>query len=108
LTNRLKRKPALSYIGLVTGTGQLVMGIANVKSTSMLPRINGGETYTSYRAQNNLSYANIAMGTTTIITSALNLAMQKKNKGKKNAYGFYSYPNYTNTVSMGLSITRKI
>ncbi len=108
LTNRLNHKPALSYIGLVTGTGQLIMGIANVKSTSMLPRINGGDTYTSYKAQNNLSYVNIAMGTTTIITSALNLAMQKKNNDKRNAFNLYSYPNYTNAVSMGLSLTRKI
>ena len=107
-SNRLKSKPALSYIGLVTGTGQLIMGIASVKSTSFQPVINGGETYTSYKAQNNLSYANIAMGTTTIISSALNLAMKKKNKEKRNAFNLYSYPNYTNTVSMGLSLTRKI
>ncbi len=108
LSNRLKHKPALSYISLVTGMGQLIMGIANVKSTSFQPVINGGDIYTSYKAQNYLSYANIAMGTTTIISSALNLAMQKKNKDKRNAFNLYSYPNYTNAVSMGLSITRRI
>jgi len=107
-SNRLKHKPALSYIGLVTGTGQLIMGIANVKSTSFQPGINGGDTYTSYKAQNHLSYANIAMGTATIISSALNLAMQKKNKDKRNAFNLYGYPNYTNTAPMGLSITRRI
>lgn len=108
LSNRLKHKPALSYIGLITGTGQVIMGIANVKRTSIQPVINGGETYTSYKAQNNLSYVNIAMGTTTIITSVINLVMQKKNKDKRSSFNLYSYPNYTNEVSMGLSFTRKI
>ena len=70
--------------------------------------MNGGEYYTSYKAQNNLSYVNIAMGTTTIITSALNLALQKKMNCKKNALSFYSQPNYSNTASMGFSFTRKI
>ena len=108
LSNRLKHNTALSYIGLMTGTGQVIMGIANVKRTSSLPVINGGETYTSYKAQNNLSYVNIAMGTTTIVTSALNLVLQKKIKDKRNAFNLYSYPNYTSSVSMGLSFTRKI
>jgi len=42
LSNRLKNNPSLSYIGLVSGTGQLIMGIANVRSTSIQPAINGG------------------------------------------------------------------
>lgn len=108
LSTRLKHNIALSYIGLVTGTTQVIMGIANVKRTSSLPVINGYETYTSYKAQNNLSYVNIAMGTTTIVTSALNLALRKKIKDKRNAFNLYSYPNYCSSVSMGLSFTRKI
>lgn len=108
LSKRLKHNTALSYIGLVTGTTQVIMGIANVKRTSSLPVINGYETYTSYKAQNNLSYVNIAMGTTTIVTSALNLVLQKKIKDKRNAFNLYSYPNYSSSVSMGLSFTRKI
>ena len=108
LSNRFKHNPALSYIGLITGTGQVIMGIANVKKTSLLPGINGGDTYSSFKAQNNLSYVNIAMGSTTLLTSVLNLAMQKKNKDKRNAFNLYSYPNYTNEVTMGLSFTRKI
>ncbi len=107
-SGRLKYKPGLSYIGLATGAGQVIMGVASVRKTSYQPVVNGGDTYTSYKAQNNLSYINIAMGSTTIITSALNIAMQKKNKDKKNAFNLYSFPNYANTVSVGLSITRKI
>lgn len=108
LSNRLKPHPALSHIGLVSGTGQLIMGIASVRSARIQPAINGGEYYTSYKAQNNLSYANIAMGTTTIISSALNIARQKKNIDKRNVLNLYSYPNYANAVSMGISLTRKI
>lgn len=48
------------------------------------------------------------MGTTTIVTSALNLALRKKIKDKRNAFNFYSYPNYCGSVSMGLSFTWKI
>ena len=36
LSNRLKHNVALSYIGLVAGTTQVIMGIANVKRTSSL------------------------------------------------------------------------
>lgn len=108
LSRRLRHNTTLSYIGLMTGTAQVVMGIANVKRTSRLVQVNGGETYTSYKAQNNLSYVNIAMGTTTLITSAFNLALQKKIKDKRNAFNLYSYPNYSSSVSMGLLFTRKI
>lgn len=108
LSHRYKYNTTMSYIGLVAGTGQVIMGIANVRRTSMLPQINGGETYTSFKAQNNLSYINIALGTTTIITSVLNLALQKKMKDKRTCFSLYSYPEYSNSVSMGLSFTRKI
>ena len=108
LSSHYKQNTKLSYIGLVAGTGQIIMGIANVKRTSMLPQINGGDNYTSFKAQNNLSYINIAMGTTIIVTSALNLALQKKIRDKRTCISLYSYPDYSNSVSMGLSFTRKI
>ena len=108
LSNRFKQNKTLSWLGLVTGSTQVILGLANTKRTTNFSVMNGGEYYTSYKAQNNLSYVNIAMGTTTIITSALNLALQKKMNCKKNALSFYSQPNYSNTVSMGFSFTRKI
>ena len=108
LSNRFKNNTTMSYIGLIAGTGQVIIGIANVRRTSLLPQINGGGAYTSFKAQNNLSYINIAMGTTTLLTSALNLALQKKIKEKRNAFNLYSYPDYSNSLSMGLSFTRKI
>ena len=107
LSRRFNHNRAFSYIGLVTGAGQVIMGITNVKTGKRyLP--NGYETYTSYKAQNNLSYVNIAMGTTTLITSALNLALQKKIKDKRNAFNLYSHPDYSNSISMGMSFTRRI
>lgn len=108
LSGHFKTNVTLSYIGLVTGTGQIIMGIANIKRTSISPQINGGEAWTSYKAQNNLSYINIAAGATTLVTSTLNLVIQKKNKDKRNTFNLYSYPDYNNSVSMGLSFTRKI
>jgi len=108
LSNRFKHNSTISYIGIITGTGQVVFGAANIKKTRIEPLINGGEANTSYKKQNNLSYMNIALGTTTIVTSALNLFMNKKNKETKNAFNLYSYPNYNNSVTMGLSFTRRM
>lgn len=108
LSNRFKHNSTLSFIGIITGTGQVVFGAANIKKTRIEPLINGGEANTSYKKQNNLSYINIALGTTTVVTSALNLVMNKKNKETKNAFNLYSYPNYNNSVTMGLSFTRRM
>jgi hypothetical protein len=108
LSRRFNHSRTFSYIGLVTGAGQVIMGITSVKTGKRYLPVNGYETYTSYKAQNNLSYVNIAMGTTTLITSALNLALQKKIKDKRNAFNLYSHPNYSNSISMGMSFTRRI
>ena len=108
LSSRLKHNTVLSYIGLMTGTAQVIMGITNVKRTGNFSQVNGGEIYTSYKAQNNLSYVNIAMGTSTLITSVLNLTLQKKIKDERNAVNVYSYPNYCRSVSMGLSFSRRL
>mgnify|MGYP003577230884 CR=1 FL=1 len=108
LSNRFGQNRTLTWFGVITGTGQVILGLANIKQTNGFSQINGAEMYTSYKAQNNLSYVNIAMGTTTIITSALNLAFQKKMKDKRNAFNLYSYPGLNNAMSMGLSFSRKI
>jgi hypothetical protein len=107
LSNRWRQTPVLSYIGLVTGTGQLILGAANVKANKTNHAIDPPPTL-SYKRQNNLSYANIALGTTTIVTSALNLILNKSKKENKNAFNLYSYPNYASSVTMGLSFTRRM
>ena len=108
LSNHWKQSPVLSYIGILAGTGQVIMGATNIKKSTTEYWINGGETTTSYKNQNNLSYANITLGTTTIITSALNLFLNKKNKETRNAFNLYSYPNYNNSVTMGISFIRQM
>jgi hypothetical protein len=108
LSNRFQNNRVVSYIGLITGTGQIILGAANIKKTKTLPQLNGGEVTTSYKKQNTLSYANIALGTTTVVSGAINLIMNKKNKETRNAFNLYSYPDYNNTVTMGLSFARRI
>ena len=108
LSNRWKQSPVLSYFGILAGTSQVLIGAANIKKSTTEYWMNGGETTTSYKKQNNLSYANIALGTTTIVTSALNLLLNKNMKESKNAFNLYSYPNYASSVTMGLSFTRQM
>jgi hypothetical protein len=98
----------MPYIGLAAGIGQVIIGIVNIKHPVTAHGINQYPVTTSYKAQNNLSYVNIALGTTTIITSTLNLLMNRKNSMKRNAVNLYSYPTYNNSLSMGLCFTRRI
>jgi hypothetical protein len=102
ISGRWNYSPVLSYVGIVTGAGQVIMGITNIKKPFT------GEGTLSYRAQNNLSYINIALGSTTIISSALNMVINKKAKEKRNAFNLYSTPNYANSVTMGLSFRRSL
>ena len=108
ITGNWRNSKTLSYIGLASGASQLVLGLANIKKTSITPLINGGEIQTSYKSQNSLSYANIAVGTTTIVSSIINLARQKKNSDMRTAWGVYSFPNQNNSVTMRVSVSRRI
>ena len=109
LTNRSGRKSgAMNYLGLLTGTSQIVLGLANTRKNQTEYRINGPSRTVSYKGQNNLSYLNIAAGTTTVLTSAINLFLYKHTKEKKSAFNIYSYPDINNTVTAGLSFTRNL
>jgi hypothetical protein len=108
-SGRWKSNTGMQFVGLITGAGQVIMGATNIKkSTTSSNYFNGAVTVTSYKSQNTLSYVNIALGTTTMISSALNLLLNKKNVESRNAINLYSYPNESNSVTMGLSLTRKI
>jgi hypothetical protein len=106
LSGRLNH-PVLSYIGIASGAGQVLIGITNLKKTTTVQPMGSAQVTTSYKSQNNLSYLNIALGTTTVLTSALNLVMRPK-KEKKHAFNLYSYPNNASSLSMGVSFTRKL
>jgi hypothetical protein len=107
LTGRFGNAKVISYIGFFSGSAQILMGIANVRKD----RTEWGMYTTraiSYKPQNNLSYINIAVGTTTMVTSALNLIINNKIKNKKSAVGLYSYPGLNNEMNMGLTLARRL
>jgi hypothetical protein len=95
-----------AHVGLVTGAAQVIFGAATLK---------GDRNYTydgtyrlSYKAGNHLSYLNIATGTATIVSSLINMSINKKLKNKKSAVNFYSYPNFNNKLSVGFCFAKAI
>lgn len=98
----------LSRIGIAGGAVQVIMGIASVRKPGYGHTIEGNYVPTSFKAQNNLSYANIALGSASIVTNVINLAMHKRNKSRKNVCTLYSHRNYANSLSLGFSLTRRI
>lgn len=93
-------------ISLVTGGAQLLLGVLNVKKETTQDVVNGGMLHTRYRAQNNVSYFNIAMGSATVVTGTLNLLMNA-NRKKALPLSLYSYPNEANSLSMGLHFSHR-
>lgn len=96
-------------LGLISGTAQIVLGLANIRKDKIDYMINGYSTKTSYRVQNNLSYINIAAGTATLFSSAFNLYLNKiKKEEVRNSFSFYSYPDMNQQLNMGISVIRKL
>lgn len=93
-------------VSLLTGGAQLIFGIANIKMDRRTIGLNGTSSYTRYRAQNSVSYLNIAMGTATLVTSSLNLLMHAKTE-RNSPLSFYSFPNEANSISMGLHFSHR-
>ena len=88
-----------AYTGLVSGGGQLIWGLANIRKAQFTAGVNGSSSYTRYRAQNNLSYLNIALGTATMVTSGLQLAMRKKMEKGGLPVSVYGFPNEANSMT---------
>jgi len=106
ISNHAKAGRGLAYAGMISGTTQIVLGALNIKKTGESYGL--GSARVSYKNQNHLSYANIAMGTATLITSALNFAKARSNKDTRNAFSLYSYPGYNNSLTTGISFSRRI
>jgi hypothetical protein len=104
----LGRSKTLSYLGLLSGTSQIVLGLTNIRQDDKEYSINGPSTTVSYKYQNHLSYINIAAGTTTVLTSAVNLYLNKRIKDKRNALNLYTYPDINSKMVTGLSFTRSL
>lgn len=109
LSGRFGNAKAISYIGFLSGASQLILGLSNIKNDkNYYDGWGAGSRTISYKAQNNLSYINIALGTTTMVTSALNLYINSKIKDKKNTVGLYSYPGLNNDMNLGVSFARRL
>jgi len=106
LTLTGNKSKAVGYVGLATGTLGIIMGAVSIRPDEQIEYINGYPETISYKQQRNLSYLNIAMGTTCLVSSAINLLMIKKER--KNTISLYSYPGINNKLNVGFSLTRKI
>lgn len=107
-TRNFSRSKTFPCIGLISGTSQIVLGLTNIRKDDKQYQINGPSRTVSYKSQNNLSYINIAAGTTTVLTSAVNLFMNRRIKDKQNTVHVYSYPDITNRLVTGIAFTRSL
>lgn len=109
LSNRFSGSKTIGNMGLISGTAQVVLGLANIRKQRIEYEINGYSTKTSYQAQNNLSYINIAAGAATLFSSAFNLYLNKNKKDEvRNKFSLYTYPDINQQMNMGVSIVRKL
>jgi hypothetical protein len=106
MSGRYKGSKEVAIIGLMAGAANIIIGADKIRKDKEELTINGPKIITSYKPQNNLSYINIAMGTTTILTSAFNLLVNRKER--KSSIGLYSYPGVNNNLNMGLSFSKRI
>jgi len=90
-------------IGLVTGAGQVVLGIASFPKT--VYGFNGAVTNESKKT---LSMVNIGLGTSTMILSAWNLINKKKVKDRSTTLNVYGLPAEGSRMNIGFCLTRKI
>ena len=108
LSNGFKSSKVLSYIGLATGATQVILGLTHIRKDEVEYRINTPERTLSYSSQNTVSYINITVGTSAMVTSAVNLLINNSLKDKRNAFNLYSYPGNNNRLVAGLSFTRSL
>lgn len=90
-------------VGLVTGAGQLTLGVLNHSKKQM---IRGGSYVNP--AQRNLSLINIGFGVSTMILSSWNLVNNRKQKEKSLSWNIYSFPTQDSNMGLGLSLTKRL
>ena len=105
MSGRYKGSKEVAIIGLMTGAANIIIASQNIKKDKEELRVNSPKIITSYKAQNNLSYVNIAMGTTKVLTSAFNLLVNRKERSS--SFGLYSVPDGSNSFNMGLSFSKR-
>lgn len=93
----------MPIIGLITGAGQVVLGIASFPET-----VYGFNGVTTNESKKTLSMVNIGLGTTTMILSAWNLINQKKVKERSTTINVYSMPAGQSKLNIGVCLTRRL
>lgn len=88
------------YIGMLTGTAQIVLGITNLPGE----RINSDNRDGSAKV---LSIANIGVGASAFILSLVNAMDKDKVKDRKTSWNIYSYPEKEKKFNFGFSLTHK-
>ena len=88
-------------IGLLTGAGQVALGIGN------FPKEENGMYVTTNESQKVLSMVNIGFGTTTIILSTWNLIAHRKPQSKLTSWNLYNFQTPENSIGMAFSLTRR-
>lgn len=92
-------------LGLITGAGQIVLGLTNMPKQQNYGL--GGAVYTN-ESQKTLSFINIGLGTTSIVLSTWNLLANRKPKEKPVTWNIFSYPVQGNNTAFGLCMTKRL
>ncbi len=93
----------LPIVGLASGVGQLILGIANYPTST---QVSGVKYVNSDRL--NHSLLNIGLGASTMILSGLNLAQHKTVKQKSFNWALQSMPIGKNEMALGVGMSLKL
>ncbi|UOR00013.1 hypothetical protein MUN81_11045 [Hymenobacter sp. 5317J-9] len=100
--NRSDVGKGAAYAGVLSGTGQLLIGALRLPNDVRGINWIGGTTYGTERT---ISYLNIGMGTATLALSAWNLISHRNAATAKTAVGVVTFPGPVG--GSGLSLTRR-
>jgi hypothetical protein len=92
----------IPVVGLVGGVSQLALGAFMLPGH---PVDNFGPAFAE--RQHLLSMMNIGLGTTTILTSAYNLIVNRKPQEKKLSWNIYGYPTGSQNMAMGFALNKR-
>ena len=97
-----KQRTAIPVIGLVTGVGQVALGIG------MTPDRLYSNLSTNYpERQHQLSMMNIGLGASSILLSTYNLIANRKPKEKPFTWNVYGYPTSHQSMAMGFALSKR-
>lgn len=93
----------IPILGLIAGVGQITLGGLNYPKEQLT--MNG---ILVNQSQRNLSFINIALGTSTLILSSWNLITNRKPKEKSLSWNMYSFPTQGSNMGLGFSLTKRL